>query len=71
MRDRGEDTPVVDPPRYPGTPRWAKVFLIIALVVVPLFVGLLLTRGPGGHAPARHMPSGATGGHASPGTGHR
>lgn len=38
----------------PGTPRWVKVFGIIAVVVVLLFVILMLTRGPGGHGPGRH-----------------
>jgi ABC-type transporter Mla subunit MlaD len=37
-----------------GTPRWVKVFGIVALVVVVLFVVLLLT---GGHDPGRHMLS--------------
>jgi hypothetical protein len=50
---------MADPPRTPdsngdsGTPRWVKVFGIIALVVVLLFVVLLLTRGP--HGPGRHI----------------
>jgi len=44
-------------PPYPGAPRWVKVFGIIALVVVLVFVILLFTRGPGGHGPDRHMPS--------------
>jgi len=68
---RGGETHMADPPRYPdtdddtgvgpdresttGTPRWVKVFGIIALVVVLLFVILLFTRGPGGgHGPSRH-----------------
>ncbi len=49
--------PGADPPPYPGTPRWVKVFGIIALVVVLLFVILLFTRGPGGHGPSRHIQS--------------
>lgn len=36
-----------------STPRWVKVFGIIALVVILLFVILLLTRGS--HGPGRHM----------------
>ena len=40
---------MADVPPYPGTPRWVKVFGIIVLVVILLFVVLLLTRGPGGH----------------------
>ncbi len=57
-----------DPPSYPGSddvtgagpdlrptgsPRWVKVFGIIALVVVLLLVVLLLS---GGHGPGRHTP---------------
>jgi hypothetical protein len=39
----------------PRTPRWLKVFGIIALALVLLFVLLHLTgRGLGGHLP--HMP---------------
>ena len=70
---------MADPPRYPdtrddtdvgpdresttGTPRWVKVFGIIALVVVLLFVIALLT-GRGGHGPGRHTRS--AGGHTLP-----
>ncbi|MBI4421970.1 MAG: hypothetical protein HY560_14190 [Gemmatimonadetes bacterium] len=45
---------MADVPAYPGTPRWAKVFGTIALVVILLFVMLMFTRGPGGHGPGRH-----------------
>ena len=38
-----------------GTPRWVKVFGLIALMVILLFVILMLTRGPGGHGPGRHV----------------
>jgi hypothetical protein len=40
----------------PGTPRWVKVFGIIALaLVLALVIGLLTGRGgPGGHGPGRH-----------------
>jgi len=61
---------MADPPPYPdtgdygGTPRWVKVFGIIALVVVLLFVILMFTRGPGGHGPGRHRQSGDTGAQA-------
>ena len=37
-----------------GTPRWVKVFGIIALIVALLFVVLLLI---GGHGPGRHTGS--------------
>ncbi len=42
-----------------GTPRWVKVFGIVALLVVVLFVVLLLFGG-GGHGPARHTGGGAS-----------
>jgi hypothetical protein len=67
-----------DPPLYPdadqedgvgpdrasttGTPRWVKVFGIVALIVVVLFV-VLFVFGGGGHGPGRHSSSGL-GGHA-------
>jgi hypothetical protein len=52
---------MADSPPYPGTPRWVKVFGIIAVVVVLLFVILMFTRGSGGrHGPGRH----SSGGHA-------
>ena len=52
-----------DPPRYLDskphtTPRWVKVFGIIALFIILLFVVLLLVGGPRG--PGRHMPGGDT-----------
>jgi len=46
-------------PPYPGTPRWVKVFGMIAGVVILLFIILLHTRGP--HRPGRHMPGGPAG----------
>jgi hypothetical protein len=66
-----EDTHMADLPPYPGTPRWVKVFGIIALVVVLLFVILMFTRGPGGHGPGRHTgrtggPTPLMGGHTQP-----
>jgi hypothetical protein len=45
----------------PATPRWVKVFGIIALVLV-LLVGVLLLTGGTSHGPARHAPP--TRGHA-------
>jgi hypothetical protein len=67
---------MADPPRSPntgddsgvrpdrgsttGTPRWVKVFAIIAIVVALLVVIVLLTGG--GHGPGRHTPSGGLGG---------
>ena len=41
-----------------GTPRWVKVFGLIALVVIVLFVVLLVVGGPGGHGPRRHLSPG-------------
>jgi hypothetical protein len=42
---------MTEPPPYPGTPRWVKVFGIIFLVVLVLFFAVLFThgvhRGPG------------------------
>jgi hypothetical protein len=43
-----------------GMPRWVKVFGVIALVVVLLFVALMFF-GDGRHGPRRHLPSGDTG----------
>jgi ABC-type transporter Mla subunit MlaD len=72
---------MADPPRYPdtdddtgvgpdresitGTPRWVKVFGIIAIVVVLLFV-ILMFAGGGTHGPGRHTLSGDLGGQAPP-----
>ena len=51
--DSSEDTGVrSDRGLTTGTPRWVKVFGIIALLVVLLFAILLLTGGP--HGPGRH-----------------
>jgi ABC-type transporter Mla subunit MlaD len=46
-----------------GTPRWVKVFGIVAFVVVVLVV-VMLVIGRGGHGPSRHTSFGDTGGHA-------
>ena len=45
--------PTPDPESTTGTPRWVKVFGVIALVVVVLFVVVLLVGG-GEHGPGRH-----------------
>lgn len=39
----------------PGTPRWVKVFVIVASILLVVFVALHLT----GHQLGGHMPSGA------------
>ncbi len=47
---------MANPPRYAGagTPRWVRVFAIIAVVLIVLFVALHLTgHGFGGHL--RHI----------------
>lgn len=47
----------------PGAPRWVKVFGIITLVAILLFV-VLVFAGGGRHGPGRHMPRGDAGGQA-------
>jgi hypothetical protein len=37
----------------PGTPRWVKVFAIVAVAAIVLMV-VLLVVGTGGHGPSRH-----------------
>ena len=60
-RDTGGDAgagPERDSP--PSTPRWVKVFGIVALALV-LVIAIIIKTGVGGqHGPARHMPSGDT-----------
>jgi hypothetical protein len=51
--------------RPPSTPRWVKVFGIIALVVVLLVVAMMFIGG-GEHGPGRHTPSGDAGGQEPP-----
>jgi hypothetical protein len=41
-------------PPYPGTPRWVKVFGLLAVLVALTFVHRMLTGG-GGHG--RHAPA--------------
>jgi ABC-type transporter Mla subunit MlaD len=49
-----------------GTPRWVKVFGIIALVVLVLVV-VMLIAGRGGHGPGRHAAGGEEpAGHTGP-----
>ncbi len=61
---RGEETQMADPPPYPGTPRWVKVFGIIVIVVVLLVVAMMFIGGE--HGPGRHAPSGDAGGQVPP-----
>ncbi len=55
-----------------GTPRWVKVFAIVALLVVVLVVVLVVTGRGGEHSPRRHTasaettPAGRAGDHAGP-----
>lgn len=66
MADLPPDTGVGrDRESTPGTPRWVKVFGIVALAVGLLLVILLLFGG-GGHGPARHTATGDTGGQIPP-----
>jgi hypothetical protein len=39
----------------PSTPRWVKVFFIIVLVLVLLFVIMKITGIGGEHGPSRHL----------------
>jgi hypothetical protein len=55
---------MADPPPYPGTPRWVKVFGIIVIVAVLLVVAMMFIGG-GEHGPGRHTPSGDAGGQVS------
>jgi hypothetical protein len=76
--DTGDDTGVgPDRESAAGAPRWVKVFGIIALVLVLLFVILMFIKGPGGHGPGRHArgpssvtESGVVGGHDPSDWGH-
>ena len=52
---------MADPPPYPGTPRWVKVFGIIVAVVVLLFIVVMMVGDGGEHGPGRHAPSGDVG----------
>jgi hypothetical protein len=56
---------MADPPPYPGTPRWVKVFGIIGIVLVLLVVARVFIGG-GEHGPGRHTPSGDAGGQVPP-----
>ena len=60
---------MADPPHSPdsephATPRWVKVFGIVAAVVILLFLIVLLVRGPH-RGPSRHLGSGSLGGQAT------
>ena len=58
--DSGQETGVRrDREPSVGTPRWVKVFGLIALVAVVLFVVVMLVGG-GEHGPSRHTPGGGS-----------
>ncbi len=52
--------PYADTDDAPGTPRWVKIFGIIALIVVLLVVVMMIVGG-GNHGPSRHLTSGDAG----------
>jgi len=61
-----EEKQMADPFPYPGTPRWVKVFGIIAIGLVLLVVIMVFTGVGGPHGPGRHIPSGDAGGDTPP-----
>jgi hypothetical protein len=52
----------------PGTPRWVKVFAVIAAIVILVFVILLVTGND--HGPGRHSGSDDVKGHVRPADAH-
>jgi hypothetical protein len=60
--DRDSDTET-------STPLWVKVFGVLFLAAVLLFLILMFTRGP--HRPGAHTSSGATGSDIPIQSGHR
>jgi hypothetical protein len=50
----------------PATPRWVKVFAIVALFVIAVLVVIMATGVGGEHGPRRHMSSGSAAGQAAP-----
>lgn len=49
---------------HPGTPRWVKVFGIIATLLFLFVLHNSITGGGGSHGPGRHASSGEAGGHS-------
>jgi hypothetical protein len=49
-----------DPDSAAGTPRWVKVFGLVVLALLALFVVLHLAGLGGGHGPGRHGGGGRT-----------
>ena len=54
------DTPRPSDTRPRTTPRWVKIFVIVAIVVVVVGVAVFLLSG-GQHGPGRHVPGGSEG----------
>jgi hypothetical protein len=50
---------MADPPPY-STPRWVKIFALIAVILVLLALITMILVG-GDHGPGRHMPPGGAG----------
>jgi hypothetical protein len=60
----GDDTGVAPTPGQTGMPRWVKVFIVVAIVLV---LALLVSRLLGvEHGPGLHSPPGGTGGQTAP-----
>jgi hypothetical protein len=48
------DRPSADPSPSSGVPRWVKIFALIAVVLIVLFVLVQVATG-GKHGPGRHL----------------
>lgn len=57
---------MTDPSAYRGTPRWVKIFGIIAIVLVVLYIILHVAGVGGRHGPGRHSGSGDVSGQTPP-----
>ena len=53
-----------------GAPRWVKVFALVAVVIVALFIVLAITGRGGEHGPGRHTAPGDDRNHAPPAGAH-
>jgi hypothetical protein len=66
--------PSTPPDTSGGMPRWVKVFAVIGVAVVALFVVTMAVgggHGPGRHAPPAETPSSPSQEHAPPAGGHQ
>ena len=60
----GDDTGVRPTPGQSGMPRWVKLFIVVAIVLV---LALLVSRLLGvQHGPGLHSPPGGSGGRTAP-----